>query len=137
MTICQGGQQGGRGISKAPRWGPVEREARRMLAADLFEQGVRQARVARLLGVSRQAVGQWHAVWREGGRESLVARPNRSRSYLTPLQEQGWCCQVAYGVGELGCAEVWVWRWWHLGQLAAGVPVTVFQTRKRSVISVR
>ncbi|MEU5431618.1 hypothetical protein AB0H73_39325 [Streptomyces olivoreticuli] len=47
------------------------------------------------------------------------------------------CCQVAYGVGELGCAEVWVWRWWHLGQLAAGVPVTVFQTRKRSVISVR
>ncbi|MCX4784432.1 helix-turn-helix domain-containing protein [Streptomyces sp. NBC_01264] len=29
---------------------------------------MRQAEVARLLGVSRQAVGQWHAAWREGGR---------------------------------------------------------------------
>ncbi|WP_432021508.1 helix-turn-helix domain-containing protein [Streptomyces sp. 1222.5] len=41
------------GSSDAARWGPAEREARRMQAADLFEQGVRQGEVARLLGVSR------------------------------------------------------------------------------------
>ncbi|MEU9056986.1 helix-turn-helix domain-containing protein, partial [Streptomyces sp. NPDC048384] len=76
------------GSSDAARWGPAEREARRMRAAGLFEQGVRQVEVARLLGVSRQAVGQWHAAWQEGGREALVARSDRTHFHLTPQQEQ-------------------------------------------------
>ena len=90
------------GTSNAARWGPAEREARRTQAADLFEQGVRQVRVARLLGVSRQAVGQWHAAWKQGGREALVARPNGSRSYLTPQQEQQLLGELRLGPSAHG-----------------------------------
>jgi transcriptional regulator with XRE-family HTH domain len=36
------------------------REARRLQAAELFAQGHSQVEVARLLGVSRQAVSRWH-----------------------------------------------------------------------------
>ncbi|MEU6402532.1 helix-turn-helix domain-containing protein [Streptomyces sp. NPDC046985] len=79
---------GGMGTSNAVRWGPAEREARRMQAASLFEQGVRQVQVARLLGVFRQAVGQWHGAWQEGGRDALVARPARhfARNFLGPFE---------------------------------------------------
>jgi transposase-like protein len=51
-----------------------EREAHRMVAADLFDAGVRQADVARRLGISHQAVSRWHARWESGGREALLAR---------------------------------------------------------------
>ncbi|MFD4144380.1 helix-turn-helix domain-containing protein [Streptomyces sp. NPDC058572] len=68
------------------RRGPVERQARWMQAAGLFEQGVRQAEVARLPGVSRQAVGQWHAAWRESGREALVARSVRGPAFFGHLE---------------------------------------------------
>ncbi|MER6076240.1 helix-turn-helix domain-containing protein [Streptomyces sp. NPDC001817] len=64
------------GSSDAVRWGPAEREGRRMQAADLFEQGVRQVEVARLLGVSRQAVGSG---MRRGGRV-VVRRLWRGRT---------------------------------------------------------
>ncbi|MCX4598359.1 winged helix-turn-helix domain-containing protein [Streptomyces sp. NBC_01549] len=102
------------GTSNAALWGPAEREARRMQAADLFEQGVRQVRVARLLGVSRQAVGQWHAAWRAGGREALVARPNGSRSYLTPQQEQELLRVLRLGASAHG----WEGQGWTLSRIA-------------------
>jgi DNA-binding NarL/FixJ family response regulator len=38
-------------------------QARRLRAAELFTIGVRQAEIARQLGVSRQAVSLWHAAW--------------------------------------------------------------------------
>ncbi|MFE5828291.1 helix-turn-helix domain-containing protein, partial [Streptomyces erythrochromogenes] len=38
---------------------PVELERRRLEAADLFEQGVRQSKVAQVLGVTPQAVSLW------------------------------------------------------------------------------
>jgi putative transposase len=85
-----------------------------MQAADLFEQGVRQVRVARLLGVSRQAVGQWHAAWQEGGREALVARPNGFRSYLTPQQEQELLCELRLGPSAHG----WEGQGWTLSRIA-------------------
>src|SRR5436190_24057993 len=39
-------------------------EERRMHAADLFEQGVIPAEIARRVGVSHQIVSDWRAAWR-------------------------------------------------------------------------
>jgi putative transposase len=86
-----------------------------MQAAGLFEQGVRQVRVARLLGVSRQAIGQWHAAWRTGGREALVARPNDSRSYLTPQQELELLRELRLGPSAHG----WEDQRWTLSRIAS------------------
>jgi transposase len=50
-----------------------ERQRRRLAAADLFAQGGRSdGQIARLLGVSPQAVNDWHRAWRQGGREALT-----------------------------------------------------------------
>jgi transposase-like protein len=46
-------------------------EERRMRAADLFEQGVIPAEVARQVGVSHQIVSDWRAAWRRDGRDGL------------------------------------------------------------------
>ena len=46
-------------------------EERRLHAADLFEQGIHQAEVARRLGVSRQTVSRWQGRWRDHGTEGL------------------------------------------------------------------
>ncbi|WP_370270858.1 winged helix-turn-helix domain-containing protein [Streptomyces sp. V4I8] len=98
------------GTSNAVRWGPVEREERRMQAAALFEQGVKQAEIGRLLRVSRQAVGQWQ----EGGREALVARRNSARSYLTPQQEQQLWRELRLGASAHG----WEGQGWTLSRIA-------------------
>jgi transposase len=42
-----------------------------MRAADLFEQNVIPAEVARRVGVSHQIVSDWRAAWRRSGREGL------------------------------------------------------------------
>jgi transposase len=46
-------------------------EERRMRAANLFEQGVISAEVARQVGVSHQIVSDWRAAWRRSGRDGL------------------------------------------------------------------
>jgi transposase len=46
-------------------------QAHRLQAAELFAVGVRQAEVARQLGVTRQAVRLWHARWQAGGTGAL------------------------------------------------------------------
>lgn len=46
-------------------------EKRRLVAADLLEEGVSEAEVARRLNVHRQSVNRWAEQLREGGRESL------------------------------------------------------------------
>lgn len=66
--------------------GSREREAHRMAAADLFDAGVRQADVARRLGVSHQAVSRWHARWESGGRKALLAGVAGRRPRLSPEQ---------------------------------------------------
>ncbi|MEV8106338.1 helix-turn-helix domain-containing protein [Streptomyces sp. NPDC088135] len=53
---------------------PVELERRRIQAADLFEQGTRQSKVAEVLGATPQAVSLWRRAWAEGGREALLSR---------------------------------------------------------------
>jgi transposase len=49
-------------------------QARRLRAAELFAAGVHPAKVARQLGVSRQAASTWHAAWRTGGVSALASR---------------------------------------------------------------
>lgn len=44
-----------------------------MAAVDLFEQGVSQAGVARLLDTTPQNAHRWHKKWTLGGREALVS----------------------------------------------------------------
>jgi transposase len=46
-------------------------EERRMRAADLFEQDIAPAEIARQVGVSHQIVSDWRAAWRRAGREGL------------------------------------------------------------------
>ena len=55
---------------------------RRLRAAQLFEQGLSQAEVARRLGVSRVSAMRWRRSWEEAGRSGLessgpLGRPSR------------------------------------------------------------
>jgi transposase len=59
-----------------------------MQAADLFEQGVRQSKVAEVLGVTPQAVSLWRRAWAEGGREALLSKGPGGNSYLSAEQER-------------------------------------------------
>jgi transposase len=68
-----------RGMPTIPRRPGAQQErqrlqVRRLRAAELFAVGVRQAEVARQLGVSRQAVNLWHAAWQSGGTDALRSR---------------------------------------------------------------
>jgi transposase len=54
-------------------------EGRRMRAADLFEQGVIPAEIARQVGVSHQIVSDWRAAWRRSGRDGLRAAGRAGR----------------------------------------------------------
>src|SRR5262249_61802172 len=69
-------------------------EERRMRAADLFEQGVRPAEVARQLGVWHQIVSDWRAAWRRSGRDGLRAAgragrlPKLTRDQLAQVESE-------------------------------------------------
>jgi transposase len=54
-------------------------EQRRMQAADLLEQGVIPAEIARQVGVGHQTVSAWRTVWRQAGREGLRAAGRAGR----------------------------------------------------------
>src|SRR5437667_752353 len=54
-----------------PRRDFAAMQERRMRAADLFEQGVIPAEIARQVGVSHQIVSDWRAAWRRSGRDGL------------------------------------------------------------------
>jgi transposase len=62
-------------------------QARRLEVAELFAQGMRPARVARTLGVSRQSASRWHAAWQDGGTEALHSKgPTGAKPRLSDLQ---------------------------------------------------
>ncbi len=54
-------------------------EARRMQAAQLFQQGHRQAEIARCLHVSRPTAHRWYQAWRRKGRRGLRAAGRAGR----------------------------------------------------------
>jgi transposase len=67
------------GMPTIPRRPAAQRErdrlgARRLRGAELFATGIRQAEVARQLGVSAQAVSLWHRRWQASGADGLRSR---------------------------------------------------------------
>ena len=84
-------------------------QARRLRAAELFATGVRQAEVARQLGVSRQSVHLWHKRWRAAGPDALRSQgptgpaPRLSDSQLRQVEQA-----LLQGAGANGFAgELW------------------------------
>ena len=61
-------------------------EGVRMQAGALFATGHSQAEVARTLGVARQNVSRWHALWRAGGLQAL--RSAGPTGYAPRLDDQ-------------------------------------------------
>jgi transposase len=87
-------------------------QARRLCAAELLAAGVRQAEVARQLGVSAQAVSVWHARFKQGGAKALRSRgpsgpaPRLSDAQLAQLEQALLEGAAANGfVGELWTLE--------------------------------
>ena len=62
-----------------PRRDFAAMEQRRMQAADLFEQDVTPAEIARRLGVWHQIVSDWRTTWRRSGRDGLRAAGRAGR----------------------------------------------------------
>jgi transposase len=81
-------------------------QARRLRAAELFAAGVRQAEVARQLGVSAQAVSVWRARFTQGGTEALRSRgpsgsaPRLSDAQLDRVERLCWKAQPPMGSPE-------------------------------------
>src|SRR5438270_10248137 len=77
-----------------PRRDFAAMEERRMRAAELFEQGVIPAEVARQVGVSHQIVSDWRAAWRRSGRDGLRGAgragrlPKLSRDQLAHVESE-------------------------------------------------
>ena len=64
-------------------------EKRRHQAAELFNQGLSNAAVARRLKTSRQSVGRWGARWNKGGKPALKSKGLAGRkSRLSASQVQ-------------------------------------------------
>jgi transposase len=71
----------------APQRARERLQARRLRAAELFAAGVRQAEVARQLGISAQAVSVWHRRFTAGGPEALRSKgPSGPASRLSDAQ---------------------------------------------------
>jgi putative transposase len=84
-------------------------QARRLRAAELFATGVRQAEVARQLGVSRQSAHLWYQRWQAAGTDGLRSRgptgptPRLSDSQLHQVEQA-----LLEGAGANGFAgELW------------------------------
>jgi transposase len=91
-------------------------EARRLRAAELFTAGVRQAEVARQLGVSAQAVSVWHARWQVGGTDALRSR---GPSGPVPRLSDAQLTQVERALLEGAAANGFVGELWTLDRIAA------------------
>ncbi|MFE7619467.1 winged helix-turn-helix domain-containing protein [Streptomyces sp. NPDC057496] len=58
---------------------PQLAEARRVRAAELFEDGVSNAEIARAVGVCSESVRRWRRVWETGGASALRRRAATGR----------------------------------------------------------
>jgi transposase len=63
-------------------------EARRMKAAAMFRQGLRQADVHHRLKVSRTTAQRWYGAWRANGREGLKAAGRAGRKPRLGARQQ-------------------------------------------------
>ena len=80
-----------------------------MRAADLFEQGVRPAEIARQVSVSHQIVSDWRAAWRRSGRDGLRGAGRAGRlPKLTRVQLAQVEVELVKGAEANGYAnDVW------------------------------
>ena len=85
-----------------------------MLAAALFEAGEHsQAQIARMFGVSRQAVHVWHNAWTQGGPHALAPGRQGAGTLLTPEQERELIALLMQGPGAHG----WNDQQWTLARI--------------------
>lgn len=79
------------------------REKRRLAAALLLKKGHTQADIARRLAVSREAVRQWHGIWKQGGVRSLKSKgkpgpkPTLTPSKIARIERALMKGPLAYG----------------------------------------
>ncbi|HEY8979695.1 MAG TPA: winged helix-turn-helix domain-containing protein [Streptomyces sp.] len=86
------------------------RESVRVQAAELFEEGVVAAEVARRLRVSVKSAYQWQQRRREGGVDALASRgPSRSRCRLSPRCLEKLAGFLDDGPAAHGWTEDQVW----------------------------
>ena len=79
------------------------REARRLRAWDLHQQGWKQGRIAEALGVTQGAVSQWLARARDGGMQALYSRsPPGAPPRLSPAQLAELLALLARGAPAFG-----------------------------------
>jgi transposase len=93
----------------AAQQGRQRLQARRLRAGELFAASVRQAEVARQLGVSRQSVHLWYKRWRAAGPDALRSKgptgpaPRLSDGQLRQVEQA-----LLKGAGAHGFAgELW------------------------------
>jgi transposase len=73
----------------APKRDHAEMKDRRLAAVAHFEQGTGDTEIARLLGVSRQAVHGWRRDWKSGGSAALRRSvPPGAKPKLTPEKKR-------------------------------------------------
>nr|WSX54352.1 winged helix-turn-helix domain-containing protein [Streptomyces sp. NBC_00974] len=90
--------------------GRQRRETVRMQAAELFEQQIAVAEVARRLRVSVKSAYQWHQLWRDGGVQALASRgPSGSRCRLSPQSLEKLAVYLEQGPAAHGWVEDQVW----------------------------
>ncbi|MCZ0972118.1 winged helix-turn-helix domain-containing protein [Streptomyces albulus] len=96
------------------REGRLQREKLRLQAAEWFEEGVPQAKLARRLGASRQAVHVWHKKWENGGIQALhSAGPSGRRP---PVSEDEFA-QVAEALKQGPAAHGFTGQVWTLARI--------------------
>jgi len=72
-----------------PKGSAAELEQRRRLAVSLLEQGMKPAKVAKVVGTSRASVTRWRQAHEKGGPEAVTAKPHPGRpSRLTAAQRR-------------------------------------------------
>jgi transposase len=84
-------------------------EARRLLAAQLFQQGKRVCEVARLLEVAKSSVSRWKAAYDRGGFEALKAKKHPGpKPRLTARQKKQLVTTLVKGPLKAGYAnDLW------------------------------
>src|SRR4029453_10231352 len=90
-------------------------QARRLRAAELFAAGVRQAEVARQLGVSRQSVHLWYRRWQAEGADGLRSRGPTGPA---PRLSDGQLQQVEQALLKGAGANGFVGELWTLDRIA-------------------
>ena len=93
-------------------------EARRMQAAELFEQDLSNAEIARRLKVSRQTVSGWYQTWKEQGKAGLKVHLPGPCCRLSQEQKEQILLALAQGP-EANGFETPLWTLARITQLIA------------------